>query len=90
MRRDRFLDMFLNRLHVEACAFLHRWKVDKRLSGLSDHLLHEDEARELACESLVVGYRPVVLAIVHSGSLIGGPTVKLTRIDFSTVAIVGA
>jgi hypothetical protein len=46
----RGLDLLLHRLHVEACAFLHRRKFDEGLGICPDLLLDVDEAPEFTGE----------------------------------------
>src|SRR5262249_29047696 len=59
-----FLSEFcLQRFQVEARSLLHRREFDKGMRRLGDLLLNECEPPELECEPVVIGNRPVVLAI---------------------------
>lgn len=58
LRMEPFLrgrDLLLHRLHVEACAFLHRRKFDEGLGIFADLLLDIDEAPELVHEEIIIG-----------------------------------
>src|SRR5271163_3308262 len=74
MRCGRPLKLFLNCRHIKACALLHRWKLKESLCRLCHLLLHEHEAPELKCKPVVVGYRAVILAVVHSRPFVGVQT----------------
>ena len=50
---DGFLDLFLDRLDVEARWRLHRRKINGRLCEFTHVFLHEDEAPDLARHEVV-------------------------------------
>jgi hypothetical protein len=74
MRCGCSLYLFLNLRHVKARALLHRWKLDEGLGRLRHLLLHEHEAPELEGKPVVVGCRPIILAVLHSRPLVGVQT----------------
>src|SRR5262245_11437601 len=59
-RLDGFLDLGFDGFQIEACALLHRWKLDRSLRELSHFLLYKLEAPELVGKPVVECQRPLV------------------------------
>src|SRR6516162_10653639 len=68
---DRLVQGLLDGLHIEAGAVLHWRELDQTLRRPGHLLLNEHEAPELVRKPVVVIDRAIVLAIEHTGALIG-------------------